>query len=150
MRMRSIQLLLASFLCWISVAQANILKGFATKEVPELEAIPNIAEEVRRLSVNGLLGDSGGDVSSHDRTLKSKKKKEAEEEQQAADDVTGRQNRNTDDAEREFPFIPEAPPEFDPNGELSFVIVSTCTMSIASTTVELMSMTNRISNTFAR
>jgi hypothetical protein len=121
MTMRSIALLLSFLCCWIAVVEASILKGFSTKEVPELEEIPNIAAEVRRLSASGLLleatesGESSSQVTErHDRILKKSIKD---------DEPAGRQNRNADEG-REFPFIPEAPPEFDADGELSFVIVS--------------------------
>jgi hypothetical protein len=141
MTMRSIILLL-SYLCWIAVAQASILKGFSTKEVPELKEIPNIAEEVRRLSASGLgsleATESSSESSSQlfeqqDRILKHSKSSKSKKDEGKSDtgDVTGRQGRNAD-LEREFPSIPEAPPEFDADGELSFVIVSIVVQSSRS------------------
>lgn len=99
------------------------MTGFATKETPELEDVPNIADQVRKLAPKRKASPQ------KPRILKDSKSSKSESPKKEVVDTTnnndpGRTGRNQGGGDREFPFIPEAAPEFNPSGELSFVIVS--------------------------
>lgn len=115
--------LLLSCFCWDNVVRANIIEGFATREVPSLEEIPNIAEQVRNLSAKRLKANEHEEIVLKDRKLKSKSESKQKKNDVEPESEPAKQTRQADDENR-FPFIPEAPPEFNEAGELSFVIVS--------------------------
>ena len=99
----------------IASSGASIVKGFATREVPSLDEIPNIAKQLRRLSPAGR---KAKEHAVKPRVLKKGSKKDSSKERGSDE----QQSQNQGDGN--YPYIPEAPPEFNDAGELSFVIVS--------------------------
>lgn len=133
--MRSTTIAVIFHFCLVSVG-ASILKGFTTKEVPSLEEIPNIAEQVRRRAAVSRSIHNGGRLNrkSDQRVLKGESKSKSnsqKDEETTEDDVDKPSDEQQDTGDRQvFPYIPEAPPEFSDAGELSFVIVRACILCV--------------------
>jgi hypothetical protein len=119
-----VQLLL---LCWIDLARASIVRGFSAKEFPELKDIPNIADQVRKRS--SKIRITPNKASSQPlRLLQAGKSSKSEGPKEVIDTTNqndpGRAARHPVGKQDEASSIPEAAPEFNAAGELSFVIVS--------------------------
>lgn len=119
-------LLLVQLLCWIALARASIVRGFATKESPELKDLPNIADQVRKLS-SKIRVTSKKASSKPPRGLQAGKSSKSEGPKEVIDTTNqndpGRAGHHPVGKQDEASSIPEAAPEFNSAGELSFVMV---------------------------
>jgi hypothetical protein len=103
------------------------VRGFATKEFPELNDLPNIADQVRKLSSKIRITPKKASAQPL-RVLQAGKSSKSEGPKEVIDTTNqndpGRAAHHPVGKQDEASSIPEAAPEFNAAGELSFVIVS--------------------------